>query len=163
MRLIYSVLLPGIVVFVAKANLLQAHALRGDVADHPPSGLRDADAEVTADNESRMASGHVDMNNWEGVIYYWDNLVSYAETNFSPWVESQESVLLHVKGMLKTHFQNAFKWWRTLNEGVNKEAFHSSTEKDAIADLFNRVNVHLPHNERFDIDEIGSEVMSSLN
>ena len=53
MRLVHAVLLPGIVVFVSKATLLQALALRGDVTDDPPSGLHDTGVEVTADNESR--------------------------------------------------------------------------------------------------------------
>ena len=56
MRLVHAVLLPGIVVFVAKVNLLQARALRVDVADAPPGGRRHTDVEAIADNESRMRS-----------------------------------------------------------------------------------------------------------
>ena len=60
MRLVHTVLLPGIVIFVSKMTLLQAHSLRGDVAGHlPSSGLHDIDAEAVDDDESRMSRNEV--------------------------------------------------------------------------------------------------------
>ncbi|CAI5726727.1 unnamed protein product [Hyaloperonospora brassicae] len=88
MRLVHAVLLPGLVVFLSEVTLLQAHALRGDAAGDPPSGLHDIEAKAVADNESRM--GRADVM----------RAVSNRLTDAGLTGDSHSSVMLAVKDHL---------------------------------------------------------------
>ena len=91
MRLVHAVLPPGIVFIVSKVNLLQAHALCGDVADDPASGLRDTNDGATAAEESRVSASSANLESWEALTARLESVLSWVMDIFNLQLRSRRT------------------------------------------------------------------------
>ena len=125
MRLVHAVLLPGIVVFVSKATLLQAHALRRDVADDPVSDLRTSGVEATALHESRMNMQRVEQ------------LVEHSMKNAGMITRSVRD---GAKDELATSFHDLYREWLLQHAGESANDFFAHEDGQKWLSYLNTVN-----------------------
>ena len=128
MRLVLSVLLPGLVVFVSKVNLLQAHqALGFDAADDLATGLRGPNAEATADLESRV--------NFEKEI------LAITEAFFQSWSngKASASAIAGAEEKLRAIFKQLYDPWHRSTQGTFDEflSAEAGQEYKRVVDIVN--------------------------
>ena len=153
MRLFHAVLLPGIVVFVSKVTLLQAHAPRRDVADDPASGLRHTGAEGTV-KESRMSGRSVEVPQSEYLNNITEALVKWVEQRF-PCPEVINADLYEtLKAKMNGHFNILWGDWKRDHPIEIDEMFYYSTENNRLRQLVGRVNSFLPVSHHFDANDL---------
>ena len=138
MRLVHAVLLPGIVVFVAEMNLLQAHTLRGDEADVSARGFRDTDSETPLDEESRMDFSRLEpLGKW-GSTY--DSRIALANNAYHNHWEDKAELFEIIEKELVKHFESLWMMWRDGTSHTSFRSFENSpggTEMKILVDQIN--------------------------
>ena len=151
MRLVHAVLLPCIIVFVSKVTLLQALALRGDVADHPVSGLRDTSSAVTSATEARSHGGLLD-GGWGLFAEEMRTLQKLVhKQHLDPQNLPLPSYYDVIKVGLREHYNKAMAHWS--ENPVKAEKFEDGTEFAAFEEHLARINGIIPGHKKISISD----------
>ena len=167
MRLVYTLLLPGIIVFASQKNLLQVHALVSDDADVPGSSYLGTNAEATAGGESRGLTTLLEKLavkipvSWTGSSALSRNalLEELSRLKPKPKTAEQEAQFYEYAAMkLASHFKDLKRQWKrdydmtARQHGVLVD-FYESGQYQTMMTLYSQAFEHLPREHTMSFDE----------